>query len=254
MQNGVPSDGTASVRSVERAIDIASYLAAQDGTTSLSELSQQLGLSKGTVHRLLACLQAKGLVDKDEYSRYMIGPLAIKWSRPLLHRGALASLVLPLLRKLRDEAGETVSFHTRVGVHQVALEQAESRSELRRTLELGKMVPLGLGATGKVMLAFLPEADRQEVFRLLQDYGISAARLQALEEELDRVKQRGVAFSAGELVPGGAAVSAPVFGSSGKVTGALALSGPANRLRIKVLESHVERVKEIAARISNEVG
>ncbi|MDP2661857.1 MAG: helix-turn-helix domain-containing protein, partial [Dehalococcoidia bacterium] len=63
-----------SVRSVERAIDIISYVANQDGTTSLRDISRDLGLSKSTVHRLLSSLQAKAIVTKDPDSRYAIGP------------------------------------------------------------------------------------------------------------------------------------------------------------------------------------
>ncbi|MDP2661964.1 MAG: IclR family transcriptional regulator, partial [Dehalococcoidia bacterium] len=226
----------------------------QDGTTSLRDISRDLGLSKSTVHRLLSSLQAKAIVTKDPDSRYAIGPRVIQWGRPLLHQGALASVVLPMLHRLRDDAGETVSFHLRVHAYQVAIEQIESRKELRRTLDLGKMAPLGLGAPGKAMLAYLPQPEKLEVFRILDTYGLSPDRIDGLEEELAAVKQRGVALSFGERVPGGAAISAPVFGNSGRVVGAIALSGPANRLRVKVLESHVDRVRDVASQISMQIG
>ncbi|MDO8688494.1 MAG: IclR family transcriptional regulator [Dehalococcoidia bacterium] len=242
------------MRSVERAIDIISYVADQDGATSLRDVSRDLGLSKSTVHRILSSLQAKAIVAKDPDSRYAIGPRVIRWGRPSLHQGALASVVLPFLYQLRDDADETVSFHLRVHAHQVAIEQVESRKELRRTLDLGKMAPLGLGAPGKAMLAYLPQPEKLEVFRILDAHGFPPDRIDALEEELAAVRLRGVALSFGERVPVGAAVSAPVFGNAGRVVGAIALSGPANRLRVKVLESHVDRVRDVASQISMEIG
>ncbi len=242
------------MRSVDRAIDIISYIAGKDGATSLRDISSDLGLSKSTAHRILSGLLAKSIVAKDPDGRYAMGPRVIQWGRPLLHQGALASVVLPWLHRLRDHAGETVSFHLRVHAYQVATEQIESLKELRRTLDLGKMAPLGLGAPGKAMLAYLPESEKLEVFGLLDAQGFSLDRIDSLEEELAAVRQRGVALSFGERVPGGAALSAPVFGNSSRVIGAIALSGPADRLPINTLEGHVDRVREVASQISLEIG
>ena len=242
------------VQSVERAIDILIYVLAKNPGASLSDIGQDLGLSRSTVHRLLSCLQSKEVIEKDSAKRYRTGAVLFQLSNSSSHRGALVSLVLPFLQQLRDETGETINFHILVGRHHVCIEQAESPHELRQTSVIGKPIPLGPGATAKAILAYLPQSDQAAAIGSLDKHGLRQLDPEDFRKELSRIRVQGVAFSVEERVRAAAAASAPVFNKDGGVLGALTLSGPAQRLPAQTLRAYGQRLREVAARISSELG
>lgn len=254
MQKRLPPYGNHIVQSLERAFDIINYIATKEPSPSLSEIGRAVGLSLSTVHRLLSSMQAKGVIEKDSAGRYRVGSVVLKWSTSMLHQGALADLVLPFLHKLREETNETVSFHALVGRHHVCIQQVQSRHEIGSIVEMGKATPLGLGASGRAILAYLPEEERLIAIRLWNSYGLPHIDAQSFEDELSRVRTDGVVKSLGERVKGAVSASAPVFSSSGGVVGAMTLSGPQDRLSADTLDVYAQRLKAIAARVSSELG
>ena len=93
------------------------------------------------------------------------------------------------------------------------VEQVEGRHAVKQIVEVGAEAPLHLGASGKAMLAFLPDGARPPT-----------ARAAALDADLERVRRRGYAVSQGERIPGAASVAAPVFDHTG-VVGSISAAG-----------------------------
>ncbi|MDO8690889.1 MAG: IclR family transcriptional regulator [Dehalococcoidia bacterium] len=254
MRNLVSQSETSTVQTVERAIDILTYALASPRSPSLSDISQDLTLNKSTVHRLLSCLRSRGVLEKDAANRYRAGALVFQWCSSVLHHGGLAAIVLPFLQQLRDETGETASFHLLVAGHQVCVEQVVSRHDLRYVIETGKAHSLRIGAAGKVILAHLIDGERQSILSSGDDREAANVDTNALETELSTIRTRGIAFSIGERVTGMNGASSPVFTDSGRVMGAVTISGPASRLNLKVLQTFGPGLKEAAERISLQLG
>jgi DNA-binding IclR family transcriptional regulator len=79
---------------------------------------------------------------------------------------------------------------------------------------IGVPLPLDRGSGGKVLLAFAPTSGSEP----------------ELSPELQKVRRRGWAASAGEREPGVASVSAPVLDRRGQVVAAIGVSGPIERV------------------------
>ncbi|HEX6513119.1 MAG TPA: IclR family transcriptional regulator [Chloroflexota bacterium] len=221
-------DGTTAVRSVERAMELLFRLAEHPGGVGLLELSREAGLGKSTAHRLLATLQGLDLARQDPASKlYQPGPrlheLAPAGGQPDLRR-----LALPIMRQLRDEAGETVTLHVVEGDSHVVIEQVESEHEIRRILPLGQPVPLLTGATARAILAFLPADEARAIVTRTR----SAGSVGPSDAELAETRARGSSLSAGERLAGTTAMSAPVFDREGRLAAALSLSGPRFRFNL----------------------
>ena len=234
-----------SVKSVQRSIDI--LLAFVDRPMTLTEMSQRTGLSKTTTLRLLTTLVHRGMVLRDPLNNaYQLGPGCLRLGQAFVSgKGGFEALARGALRELREQSGETVTVHVRVGSQRVCVDELPSAEGVRYVAEVGTTAPVYVGAAGRVLLAAMPPAD---VLVLLSGVPLSTPAtgepvdLARLAKDLDIVRRQGFAMSEGERMPGAAAVSVPVQGSGGMVA-ALSILGPAMRLtRRKRLEC-VEQLK-----------
>lgn len=213
---------------VHRALDILEAMAARRKPTGLNELSRALGLSPGTVHRLLQVLGQRRLVWQDADRRYVLGG-RLAW----LGAAATASLeltrvALPVMEQLRDRTGECVHLSVRDGWERVCLASLEGTLELRCYSPVGQRSPLHAGGSAKLLLAYLPpeelEAYLSRPLEAVTELTITdPARLRPV---LEAIRRRGYVVSFGERVPGVWTIAAPVRDWKGGVIAALGVSFP----------------------------
>jgi IclR family acetate operon transcriptional repressor len=195
-----------SVRAVERALDILLAFKPQDDALTVGELLKRVDLSRPTLYRLLHTLQRKQfLLSSGEPQRFRLGPavaqLAHVWTAGL-DLGAVAE---PMMRALWEETGETVALFIPEGAFRVCIAEMASTQALSFRRGVGYRERLILGASGKAILAHMPD-----LLHKLESYGgglpIDPKKYQ---RELAAIKERGFAISKHELIEGAVAVSAP---------------------------------------------
>ncbi|OEF97747.1 IclR family transcriptional regulator [Desulfuribacillus alkaliarsenatis] len=238
------------VRSVERALDILSAFIGHEKSLSLTDISHKVHLHKSTVHRLLNSLEARGYVEKiPEVERYRLGMKIIELSSYASRSSDLIQTAIPEMKKIRDELGETVSLYVRDGDERVRLHAIESTQTLRRIAIIGQRLPLYVGAASKVLLAYIPEQERDELFT--KSFCPIKFDLVRYREKISNTQLNGYAMSFEERESGVAAIAAPVFYSTGELAAALSLSGPIDRFPDELLDSIASKVKQSANNISN---
>ncbi|MEJ8543939.1 IclR family transcriptional regulator [Brevibacillus borstelensis] len=227
----------ANVRAVERALDI--LLCFTDATDlGLSEIAGRLSLHKSTVHRLLATLENKGFLIRDaQTEKYRLGFRVWELSVNLAHSDDPATLWLPEMERLRDVVGETISLYVRDGNERIRIQAVQSNQAIRRVAPVGARMPLSVGASSKVLVAYAEPAVREEA--LNDPLWPESIDREAYLEQLEQIRRQGFATSVEERELGAAAVAAPIFNRNNKLVAALAVSGPSNRLT-------PERMMEIA--------
>jgi DNA-binding IclR family transcriptional regulator len=253
----VMTEPGAGTESAARVVDVLLLFTDGPSTLGVTRIARELGLSKAVVHRILQSLTARGMTAYEPSSReYRLGPAVAALGARALRESDLRSAALEVLRRLRDETGETATLTTYVPNGRVYLDQFDGVHEIKMTVELGRRFPLHAGSSGKCMLAFLPAAEQDRVL---------AGRLDALtphtvvdpvtlRAELAEIRERGYAASAGERQADAASVAAPVFGLSGEVIGAISACGPRYRLTADLAENIAPRVAAAAAQISQRMG
>ncbi|MBI4590492.1 MAG: IclR family transcriptional regulator [Candidatus Rokubacteria bacterium] len=233
------------VRAVERALNILACLGEED--LRLVDVALRLKLHKATVTRLLATLARAGMVSRDERDRYSLGPGLILLAGGLLGRyRTLADLLRAPLRRVWETTRETVTIHVRVGSERLCIEELESPETITYRAGIGNRVPLHVGSAGKVLLAFLPEAERATALKELRLVPLTDRTITSrnrLVEELDRVRRAGYAVSSGERIVGATAVSVPVLDPDGRVVAAVSILGPESRLTPEVLKRYAVLLK-----------
>jgi DNA-binding IclR family transcriptional regulator len=246
----------AGVRSVERALDVLLCFDFETPTLGVSQIARRLHLSKSTVHRLLVALERRGFVRQDAASgAYQPGLQLFRLGRVVQNGMELRAQALPVMRRLQLACGETVNLNIVVGRARVCIEKVESRHDVRHFVELGKPLPLYVGASGKVLLAHLPPQEVAAVLQQARREGrVDGAYLAALPGQLAAIRRRGYAAGAGERVPGAFSVSAPVRDHTGAVVAGLTISGPVLRLRAGDLARFGRMVRAAADEISAAMG
>lgn len=238
------------IDAVDRALRVLKFLQGRRGGATASAVAEGLGLNRTTVTRILVTLGEHGFVARDATSgRYALGLAAFELSAGYLSAYDLPSLALPEMVQLRDATGETVSLYVRDAGERVCIQRVESLHGVRRSIQIGQRLPLHLGASGKVLLAWQPEPERDG---LLARCPISDAdALRRLRADLAAIAAAGYAVSVEEREPGVAAVAAPLFHRSGVLAAALGVSGPTSRLDRNRLEELAPLVVAAARRLSS---
>src|SRR6266852_6467624 len=246
------------IQSVDRAARILRALAAGSGRLGVSELSERLGLAKGTVHGLLRTLHDHGLVEQDADSdKYQLGPQLLQLSNRYLDLNELRARSLAWAELLATRAGEAVRVGVPHGNGVLVVHHVFRPDSSLQILEVGAMLPMHATALGKSVLAYLAEPERQDVLTagLPKLTGRTISTTAALGRELELVRERGYAVEREEAVLGEVGMAAPIFGRLGKVVGGIGVVGPTERLHGRAREAAVaSAVGEAARSISRDLG
>ncbi|QRP47744.1 IclR family transcriptional regulator [Amycolatopsis sp. FDAARGOS 1241] len=218
----------------------------------VSAISRELGLAKAVVHRILQSLVSREMLATDPgVSGYRLGPAAVALGASALRRFDARTVATPVLRRLRDETGETTTLSGLVGDERVYLDQFESPREIKMTVEIGRRFPLHAGSSGKVILAFLP-GDRREALLARDLPALTEKTITTADElrgALTETAREGVAVSLGERQPGAGSVAAPLFGPDGEVHGSISICGPQYRFTPEAVARYRGLVRDAAGEI-----
>lgn len=246
------------IKSVEKAIDILSCFTVETPALTVTEITGMTGFTQSTVSRILATLEKKKCVERDPQSgQYRLGLKFHQWKGVFSQEANIADLARPIMEKLRDECGEEVTLYVPGEGNRICVEAVRSRYGVAKITQVGKALPLHCGASGKVILAHLPDKIRKRII-----YGESLEKYtdrtitdpEALEEDLKTIRKDGYAVSIGEREEGTYSVVAPVLGSGGEIRASLTISGPIFRFPEEVREGLVEAVTGAAREISMNLG
>lgn len=235
------------VRAADRALDILlSFIDAKELT--LTEISQKVGLNKSTVYRLLASLEGRGFLTRNpDTEKYQLGFRIWQLSANLAHEDDPATLLLPEMTRLRDKLGETISLYVRNGNERIRIQAVESNETIRRVAPIGAHLPLSVGASSKILVAYAPPKVQKQV--LSDPNWPSSVDKKIYLEQLEEIRQNGYATSSEEREAGAAAVSVPLLNRRGELAVALSISGPSNRLTIEKMKENVPVIREAAKRM-----
>src|SRR2546422_817423 len=212
------SDGDArQSRSLERGLAILSAFKAGRPELGISELARELGLTRSTSHRYVATLARLGYLQQNPQSRkYRLGPRVLDLGFSAINSMELRQISAPHLQQLSDETGHTVNMAILDGTDIVYIERCRSSQQGQREIDLnlhvGSRLPAYCTSMGKVLLAFLPDGERDTLLdgiRLTQRGPNTLTARRALVAELKRVRETGFALNNEELAYGLRSIAAP---------------------------------------------
>ncbi|QKH40606.1 IclR family transcriptional regulator [Achromobacter denitrificans] len=201
----------------------------------LLALTRDTGMSKPTVHRILAALAAEGMVEQDPATRrYFLGPECHVLGNIASERFGINRLAAPVVARLAHECGDSAFFSLRRDVFAVCVLREDGDYPLKTHVLLpGDRHPLGIGAGSLAILAALPD---DEVEACLQaNAALIAARyphysVPLIRTLVDEVREQGYAVNRGLVVPGSWGIGVPLRDEQGQVLGALSIAAVESRM------------------------
>jgi IclR family transcriptional regulator, acetate operon repressor len=243
------------VRSVERALDILLCFARNEPVCSLTQIAERVGMSKATVHRLLATLEGKRFVTRDKVTGlYRLGFRFVEMAS--LVDKDLQQWARPYLQRLSEECGETVDLSVLDGSSVVYLYVVESLQRVKIAAVAGQRLPAFCTASGRALMAYLPKDQIEKIlaegFTRYTDR--SPGSIEAVMESLRATRERGFAVSEKEYEKDINAVAAPILGIDNRPLAAIAIVGPSYRLTLERMLDLGESLKKSAETFAQEVG
>ncbi len=253
----VPGTGPLqSVQSVDRAAAILEILA-RDGEAGVTEVGRELGVHKSTASRLLAALDRRELVTQDTArGKFRLGAGIIRLAGAASRRLDVVQEGRPVCRALAQEVGETVNLAIMSGRDALYLDQVAGPAALSPHNWAGQRIPLHATSDGKVLLAYLPEADLAECLTppLARFTDRTITDAEDFPRLLAEVRRRGYATAVEELEAGLTAIAAPVRNAEGAVIASISASGPSFRIPADRIPALAVAVRRAAAEVSRRLG
>lgn len=242
------------VRSVDRAASLLIALGEVGPEAGVSELARSLGLHKSTASRLMATMQARGLVERTDSGKYRLGVAVIRLGDQAERSLDLRSIARHELESLAQAVRETATLHTPAGDALVELASGYPTGVGRDYPS--RTSPLHATAPGKIILAGQPEREVMRLSRyMLTPYTPQTiVRVDVLLEELARVRRRGFSTAFGEHEPRVNSVAVPVLDHRAAIVAALEIRGPSSRITPSRVSELVERARTAAAAITDQIG
>jgi IclR family transcriptional regulator, KDG regulon repressor len=222
-----------SVRAVDRALAVLACFTNNTPELTLTQISEQVGINKSTVHRLLATLERQQFLERDSQTGvYRPGIRLLQLANLALENNNLRRLASPFLRHLCDLHRENVNLAVLDGAEVVYTEVIEGAQRVKLAAVTGQKLPAFGTASGKAILAYLPEETvKQTLERGVPQYTEQTLSSPALFlEDMQHTRERGFAISEQEFEDGINAVAAPIFNGSHQPIASISVAGPAYRI------------------------
>jgi len=231
-------------RSAERMLDILDCFMSED-RLMLMEIAKEVELPVSTAYRLVQTLEERKFLKRDGSSKRFslgekIGDLLEAYTG-----GRFDLLRCAAMRPMEDLSGkhnETVRLFVRDGGYKLCVEAVESTRDLRHIVKTGERHNLIRGAAGKVLLAYMPDPQRQAI-----------VENENLDDSIEKVLVNGYAVSFGEREEGLVGIAAPIFFGMDRMIATVSLSGPISRFAEEMLPAKIQDTLDCAGQITDKL-
>ncbi|QLG50154.1 IclR family transcriptional regulator [Natrinema halophilum] len=225
------TNGRKRVEAVVKTLDVLEALWQAEGA-GVTELADRTDLAKSTVHTHLMTLHSKGYVVQDE-EEYRLSLRFLSFGEHVKHAEPLYEASDGPITELSEETGERVLCSTHQNGLGAIINVRKGTRSFTSDIGIGTHTYLHNSAGGKAMLAHF---SKQRVDEIIEDWGLPAFTEETitdratLHDELEAIRDDGVAYSTGEYLPGISAIGVPILDTDGTVYGAVTVAGPEHRL------------------------
>jgi IclR family KDG regulon transcriptional repressor len=247
------------VQSLERALTILNKLSEYPDGIQITRLAEQVGLTKGTLHRLLSTLSNMNYVVKDEETdKYKLGLQVLFLSRNLLNHSNIVNVAKPYLEKLSQEVNETVHLCIEDRGEVIYIDKIESNQTIRMYSRIGSRAPMYCTGVGKILLSGMNPDQFEEIVSKINFIPKTPKTITSKEEfinEIEKVKVQGYALDNAENEEVLRCIASPIYDHKGKIIASFSISGPNNRVTMDVINhTLIEKMKQYSIAISRNLG
>ncbi len=222
---------------------------------SYADISEQLGLTKPTAHRLCDLLEAERLIERTvDGKKYIPGSRLRTLSLSVLGSTSLLLERRLVLESISSKIGETCNITVPSGTKMMYLDRVETEWPLRISLPVGSKVPLHCTASGKLYLSQLATRERKRLIEAIPLDRLTPNTItesESLMSELKTTRANSVGIDNQEFCDGMVAVAVPINDAMGRICATLAVHGPVTRLTLELALSHIPALRTAAKQLQS---
>jgi DNA-binding IclR family transcriptional regulator len=246
------------IQSVAHALDVLEEFKGGVDELGVTELSKKLKLHKNNVFRILATLESRGYIEQNKATEnYRLGIKCLELGQTYIKQMGLLKQAKSILEELANICGETSYISILRNSDVVYLDSVESKTTVRVVSRVGLHLPVHATAAGKALIMYDSEDELKKKIpselRKLTPNTIDD--IEDLMRELARSREKGYTTDLEEFEIGVCCVGAPVRDYTGRIVGAISVSGPASRLTKEKIDSELSAyVVEKSGELSKKLG
>lgn len=248
------------IQSVVHALDILeAFKGAAKEDLGVTELSENLGLHKNNVFRLLATLETRGYIEQNKYTgNYRLGIKTFEMGQVFLVQTGLVKQARPVMDEFLARCNETIYLAVLRNEKIVYLDICETTHSVRVANRVGAVLPAYCTSAGKSLLAYLSREELDKIFpkaKFEKFTDNTICEKSELYTHLREVAARGYALDLEELEEEVFCVGAPIMDYTGKAVAAVCVSGPGYRMGMeRIIKELLPLTLKAAAEISKRLG
>jgi DNA-binding IclR family transcriptional regulator len=227
--------GAGHLQGIARGALVLRLLARHPQGLTLREMVRLTDMPLATVQRVVSALNRENLViSVSRNGGVRLGPGLIPLAA-VAKQFDLAEIVRPTLMQLVRDADETVDFSLLDHDRAVVVEQVCGTHELRAVSILGDSLPLYCTASGKAVLAAIPDEELRKLRRRLRLTPFTKntiATWEQLDREIAEIRRLGLAFDHEEHRYGIGGVAVAFHAPMGEI-GGVGIKVPMHRFQKK---------------------
>lgn len=248
--------------SLQRGLAILTAFTPERPALGIHDLELKLGMNKSTIHRYTSTLAQLGYLQQDTKRKYRLTLTVTRLGLSTLSSTSLPEHAAPYMQDLANGCGYTIGLAVLDGPEVLYLHRAINTRNRQGpdglNPEPGTYLPIHGTATGKLLLAYLPEKERAKLLReltLTRHTPNTITRTQALREATHTIRDDGLATDDQECAPGLHAIAVPIRTANSEVIAALSMSAPTTTITLTSLIEHLTpHLIATAGRISARLG
>lgn len=233
-----------------RGLAILNTVANSSRPLSITDLVNELGLAKPTVHRIASQLEDENYLQRNPSDkRFVVGFKLKEFSTNILSNNSIGAPRRAILEALSNEIGETCNCTMLDGYQTVYFDRVECNWPIKINLHPGSRLPLHATASGKLFLAFMKTADRNRIIDaapLLASTKHTITSGEKLKDQLKNIKKQGIAFDNEEFIDGMIAIAVPVFDNKNRICFTVAVHAPTTRQSMESLSEYIPSLHRAA--------
>jgi 2-aminomuconate deaminase len=237
--------------SVRKAFDILSVISNGQREMTATQVAAAADMTVATAYRFLITLEEIGALVRSDSNRFQLGMLLFDLGQRVEQHKVLTEAAQPHLEALVKSLREAVKLSVLSGDEAITIAKRDAGRSLKISMPM--RVPAHCSAAGKVLLAGLPQIERERMLaemRLQPMTTRTHTDRDSLRCELERAEAQGYSVDDGELEEGLSCLAVPVRDAAGRVAAALSVSAPSPRLVWRNLEKCRDALMERAGAIS----
>jgi IclR family transcriptional regulator, pca regulon regulatory protein len=229
-------------QSLERGLAILGCFTPERPVLGISDIADELGMSRSTTHRYVITLVALGYLEQGASRKYRLGLRVTDLGMSALNSTGLREHSRPYLEELRQRTSYTVNLAVLDGGEILYVDRARSfrrgQNKIDLGLQPGSRLPAYCTSMGKLLMAYLPENEQRDLLNELKldKHGPnSITSKKALRTELDHIREENFAVNDQELAAGLHSISAPVRSETREVVAAVNMAAHNSMISLEEL-------------------